>query len=179
MCHGIGVCSCGLFNRQMTSSHDLCCYLDSSVLFNHLTATVITAFATDCVIYVPRAAVRAKCDCRHLSLVVSTALRSARLRLFAFRMCHRFFISYLLLFFSGLQAGLFYSFIRQSPAQSSRLPSSLSLSHLGSVACMALSLCPSISMLSPRVSSSPTMAGRPPRCFFSKALIVRLHLPSG
>ena len=107
MCHGIGVCSCGLFNRQMTSSHDLCCYLDSSVLFNHLTATVITAFATDCVIYVPRAAVRAKCDCRHLSLVVSTALRSARLRLFAFRMCHRFFISYLLLFFSGLQAGLF------------------------------------------------------------------------
>ncbi len=85
----------------------LCC-LDSGVLFDHQTATVVSAFAADGVIDVPCATVGAMSDCRHLSLVVSTALRSACLRLFAFRMCHRFL-------------SLFYFVIRFWPAVSRSL----------------------------------------------------------
>lgn len=70
-------------------------------------AAVVTTLAAHGVVHVPCAAVGAECQSWGNGLVVGSTLSCAGLRLFAFRMCHRFFISYLLLFFSGLQAGLF------------------------------------------------------------------------
>ena len=76
-----------------------------------LLATVVATFATDSVVDVPGAAVGAKSQSRSYSLVVSSALGCAGLRLFAFRMCH-FVGSYVvLLLLFGIR------FIRREVAQ--------------------------------------------------------------
>ncbi len=99
----------GQFSSTMDSADSR---LESSLFFDCHFSSVIAAFATYSVIYVPCATVRAEYQSRSYSFVVSSSLSCSCLRLFSFWMCH-FLIYYLLLSINFLNAshrGSLFSF---------------------------------------------------------------------
>ena len=67
-------------NRDNLDSHDV--FVDDEL------TTIVAAFAANCVIDVPSAAVRADSESRDESFVVCATFRGSGVRLSAFRMCH-------------------------------------------------------------------------------------------